>query len=184
MNDSDAIILAPWKVGDAAANEGTLEAVRGLIKGGRRKQLLHNLKAWEPETILDLLVHLPLSTARKLFAWLPHDPSDRVLAELRPEFRAVITEGASIARLAEIIDRMPVETAAETVAALPDEVQREVAERLRYGAEILNAAHYGGDSAGRMMSRRLVALPATTTVAEAVAEIQQAAETVQYGICA
>ena len=173
-----------WKRGDPGkldeANRDTIEAIKGLVKARDRAGLNAQLKSWLPEDVMDLMVHLPLKHARRVFAWLPADPSDKVLAELRPEYRAVIMEEASIERLGEIMDRMSVEDASETLAALPDEVQEKLTPRLRAAVRhLMNKREFRPDTAGRLMIRRLVALAEECTAGAAIREIRENADVIQ-----
>lgn len=160
-------------------NQRTIDAVKRLIKAKDRATLTAQLAAWPPENIMDLLVHLPIKHARKVFDWLPAGPSHKVLAELRPEFRAMLMQDATVERLAALLDSMAVDDAADTFAALPDEVQDKVLPRLPAADPIVSAAEYRHDTAGRVMTRRMVALPEDSTVGSAITEIQQNAELIQ-----
>ena len=160
-------------------NLPTVDAVKRLIKANNHAKLIAQLAAWTPEDLMDLLVHLPVRYARRLFDWLPAGPSHKVLAELRPEFRTVLMRDATVNRLAQILDGMAAEDAADTFATLPDAVQDRVRPRLLSGDHIIGAGDYPRHSAGRMMTVRLAALPKDLTASAAVAEIQKNAELIR-----
>jgi len=131
---------------------------------------------WTPENIVDLLVSLPLKAARRLFDMLPSRISSRVLAELRPQYQAVITQEKTIGRLRDLIQGMSPEDAFETFQSLPDDVQDRLAPDLKNFDRIQQSLAFDKESAGEIMQKRLVALQPDKTAAEAVAAIQGAAD--------
>ena len=177
---SEALTWKRGAFGEPAEDNGpTIRAVKHMIKAQQRAALIAQLTAWSPEDVMDLLVQIPLKRARKLFQWLPAGPSGKVLAELRPEFRAVITEDATVDRLRQILDRMPPEEASETLEALPDEVQEKLLPQLGAAEEIAGRRRHGRDTAGRIMTRRFVALTEDCTAGEAIAEIRAHADIIR-----
>ena len=183
MSENRPIETLTWKRGafgkPAEDNTPTIKAVKRMIKAQERPALVAQLTAWSPEDVMDLLVQLPLKRARKLFDWLPAGPSDKVLAELRPEFRAVITEDATVDRLRRILDRMPPDEALETLEALPDEVQETLLPQLSAADDIASRRQHAKDTAGGVMTRRLVALTEDCTAGTAIAEIRKHADIVR-----
>lgn len=183
MAETTANTTLAWKRGLPGEfvrdNLPTIDAIKRLIKTRDRAALTAQLAAWTPEDIMELLVQLPVRHARRLFDWLPAGPSHTVLAELRPEFRAVLMRDATVDRLAQILDGMAVEDAADTFDALPDAVQDRLRPLLANVDQITGAGDYPRHTAGRVMTRRLVALPENSTANAAVAEIQQNAELIR-----
>ncbi len=169
-----------WARGESeeaeALREAALEQVRGLIKADRRKELLALLKRWDPLDLLDLITSLRLKHARKLYLWLPEGPSLKVIAELRPEVREALFEEETLERLVGIFDKLPTEEVVEALDRLPDNVVETLLERLHDAETIRSYRDWEPDTAGRIMSRKFLALPQETTVAEAVATIRSVAE--------
>lgn len=183
MSDEKTAQTLTWRR-DASGNLSsdnlaTIEAVKTLVKSKERKSLKAQLKSWTPEDVVDLLVHLPLKHARRLFSLMEIGPSTKVLSELKPEFRAVITEDATIERLREILDRLPADKASETLEALPDDVQERLSTQLKHTDKVAEILAHAKDTAGRVMSRRLLALPPDCTVETAISEIRRHAETIR-----
>lgn len=178
--DSGVGTTLTWKraaAGEPAADNGaTIKAISTRIKAGERAEVIALLAAWNPEDVIELLVHLPLKRARKLFDWLPAGPSEKVLAELRPEFRAIIIEEETIERLRELLEHLPAEAAAETLSALPDDVRRKLLRQLSTASEI---AEFAQHSAGRVMTRRLLALTPEATAGEAIEAIREHADLIR-----
>ncbi|MEO1193159.1 MAG: magnesium transporter [Pseudomonadota bacterium] len=180
MAKEQGSVLA-WDRGETpeaeAARDATLVEVRALIKAERKKELAAHLKPWNPVDLIDLLTRLRLKHARKLYFWLPEGPSVKVLAELRPEFREALYQEETLERLTAIFERLAPEEAADALDRLPDSLAERLLAGLSQAEAIAEQRHYGPDTAGRIMSRKLVALPGETTVAEAMAIVRGHAET-------
>ncbi len=127
------------------------------------------MKRWNPVDVVQLLIHLRLKRARKLFQWLPSDPAAKIVAELKPDYRAALMEEATLARYAELLNAQDPETAAKQLEAMPEEVVDAVLPRLKAVEEIRSHRAYREDSAGSVMTRRFVAVPADWSVDPALA---------------
>ncbi|GAB5469514.1 MAG: magnesium transporter [Rhodospirillales bacterium] len=159
-----------------AQREETLKRVRALIKAEQRKELTALLKPWDPIDLIDLLTALRLKHARKLYFWLPEGPSAKVLAELRPEYREVLFRDETLGRLTAIFERLPAEEAAAALDRLPDSLAETLVAGLRQREALAAQRQFGPDTAGRVMTRKLMALPPETSVTEAIAAIRANAE--------
>ena len=172
--------LLDWKRGNERgafeANAAVVASVQALIKARNRKKLLAQLETWAPEDVVELLVRLPLKQARRLFEWMDIGPSAGVLAELNPEFRAAITEEATMERLRDIIDNLPADAALETLAELPEDLRDRLLPDLAAREAIEDRLRYARDTAGRVMSPRLLALSGDASVDETIATIRDNAD--------
>ncbi|WP_417688802.1 magnesium transporter [Roseibium sp.] len=160
-------------------NENVLGRIRQMIKAGERDQLVALLQRWDPVDVMQLLVRLRLTQARKLFKWLPSNPSIKVVAELRPEFRSLLMQEATLGQFRDILASMDPEDALDMLLDFPDDVAEELAASLPELEEISARKTYADDSAGRIMARKFVALPQTCTVDEAVSQIRAQAERIR-----
>ncbi len=84
-----------------AANKGTIEALRHLIRKGDRKAVAKAVGQWTPENVVALLVHLPMKAARAAagtaFKSLPVvDQDGRLIGEITQKMleRVVAEEAA------------------------------------------------------------------------------------------
>lgn len=177
MADDLAWVRGPEEAAERQRQE-TLERVRLLIKENRRKDLVAGLKRWDPVDLLDLLTALSLKRARKLYYWLIDGPSAKVLAELRPEFRDALFREETVERLTAIFERLPADEAAAALDRLPENLADQVLPKLAQAHAIREHHRHAPETAGRIMSRRLVALPRETTVAEAIRAIRSKADEV------
>lgn len=153
-------------------NEETLSAIRTMIKAGARTELVEMLKRWDPIDVMQLLVRLRLKHARKLFNWLPANPSIKVIAELRPEYRSLLMEEATQEQFKDILAGLDPEDAADILNGFPEDIAEALAHRLPDVEEITSRQTYADDSAGRIMARKFVALPQSCSVDDAVAQIR------------
>ncbi|MES0881668.1 magnesium transporter [Roseibium sp. SCP14] len=161
------------------ANDAALRAIRDLIRDGKRTQLVELLKRWDPVDVMQLLTRLRLKHARKLFHWLPANPSIKVVAELRPEFRAILMEDSTLDQFRDILAGLDPEDAIEILNEFPDDVADKLIARLPDVEDIATRASYADDTAGRVMARKFVALPETCTAGDAVAQMRAEASRIR-----
>ncbi|MCV0427519.1 MAG: magnesium transporter [Roseibium sp.] len=161
------------------ANDGALKVVRDLIRDGKRTQLVELLKRWDPIDVMQLLTRLRLKHARKLFQWLPANPSIKVVAELRPEFRSILMEESTLDQFRDILAGLDPEDAIEILNEFPDDVADQLIARLPDVEDIGTRASYADDTAGRVMARKFVALPETCTAGEAVSQMRAEANRIR-----
>jgi magnesium transporter len=161
------------------ANDETLVKIRQMIRAGERAALVDLMKRWDPIDVMQLLVRLRLKQARKLFKWLPSNPSIKVIAELRPEFRSILMEESTLEQFRDILAGLDPDDAAEMLNDFPDEVAETLAERLPDVESVAGFEAYADDSAGRIMARKFVALPETCTVEDAATLIRAEADRIR-----
>ncbi|MET1410850.1 magnesium transporter [Roseibium sp. HPY-6] len=157
------------------ANDATLKAIRDMIKAGKRTQLVELLKRWDPIDVMQLLTRLRLKHARKLFQWLPANPSIKVVAELRPEFRSILMEESTLEQFRDILAGIDPEDAIEILNEFPDDVADELIARLPDVEDIATRGSYADDTAGRVMASKFVALREDCTADEAVEQMREEA---------
>ncbi len=103
--------------------------MRDLIRNGSRTEVVEQLKRWDPVDVMQLLTRLRLKHANKLFRWLPANPSIKFVAELRPEFRAILMEESTLEQFRDILAGLDPEDAVEILNDFPDDVVDELFER-------------------------------------------------------
>lgn len=155
-----------------AENNATLKEIRERIKTGQRQELVDLLKRWDPVDVMQLLTRLRLKQARKLFKWLPANPSIKVVAELRPEFRSILMEESTLDQFRDILAGLDPEDAIEILNDFPEDVAEELIARLPDVEDLAMRGSYADDSAGRVMAQKFVALPEICTAGEAVAQMR------------
>jgi magnesium transporter len=183
MSETNDTPLLRWTRGRPGqtldVNRPIVKTIGQMIKAEERDALRHLLRTWHPRDIVELLVQLPLKRARKLFSELPAGPAAKVIAELNDDFRAALLEDATIGRLAEILDSWDVEDAAQALTELPEEVQERLIPQLREAETIRELTAYQEDSAGGIMTRKLVAVPPSWSIGQVVAEVRRHADLIK-----
>jgi magnesium transporter len=175
-----------WHHGDADdvdLNQIVVEEISRLIKAGERERVRSALERWSPTDLVELFLALPLKRARKLFGWRDRE-TVKVLALLNPELRAALLKDASIARIVDVLDSMEPEQALQDLEDLPEDVAEQVLPKLAARAAIEELQAHGEDSAGSIMSRKFVAVPADRTIGMVTAEIRANAQRIEkfYGV--
>ena len=160
-------------------NEKTLKVVRDMVKTGQRTELVEALRRWDPVDVMQLLTRLRLKQARKLFQWLPSNPSIKVVAELKPEFRSLLMEDATLDQLRDILAALEPEDATEILNEFPENVAKVLITRLSDVEDIAARGSYADDSVGRVMARKFVALPEDCLVSEAIGQIRAEADRIR-----
>ncbi|EFO29218.1 magnesium transporter [Roseibium sp. TrichSKD4] len=160
-------------------NENVLQHIRMMIKADQRAELVETLKKWDPVDVMQLLTRLRLKQARKLFQWLPSNPSIKVVAELRSEFRSTLLEEATLEQFRDILHGLDPEDAIDVLNEFPDDVAEELIARLPAIDSLEGVKNYAEESAGRVMARKFVALPETCSVGDAIAQIREESDRIR-----
>ncbi|MEP4768372.1 MAG: magnesium transporter [Roseibium sp.] len=160
-------------------NDKPLQALREMIKDNRRQEILDLLKRWDPIDVMQLLMRLRLKQARKLFQWLPANPSIKVVAELSPEFRSILMEDTTLDQFRDILEGIDPEDAIEIINEFPDDVADKLIARLPDVEDIASRGSYADDTAGRVMASKFVALPETCTADDAVTLMRSEADRIR-----
>ena len=159
-------------------NRAVVDEFARLIKAGARETVLKAVRRLPPPNIVSLFVHLPLKRARKLTSWLDQ-PQLRIIAELNPSFRAALLDDVAVRRLIDVLNGFEPEEAADALDDLPEEVAQQVLPRLKEHETIKALRGYGEESAGSIMSRKFVAVPADWTVGQVNADIRANADAIE-----
>lgn len=160
-------------------NREVIKRIGKLIKAGERDQVRAIVRRWRPRDVVELMVNLPLKRARKLFLLMPAGAAAKVVAALNDDFRAALLEDATIERLVEILDSLDPETSADALDELPEEVQERLLPQLKRANEILELKTYQEESAGSIMTRKLVAVPPDWTLEQVVSEVRRNASVIK-----
>lgn len=187
MNENRNPPPLEWQRGEGGQysedNQAVVDEISRLIKAGERERVRTILRSWPESDIVELFVALPLKRARKLFKWRDRERF-RAIALLSPGLRTALLRDASVLRIVEVLDGMEPEQALDALEDLPPEVTDEVAPRLASRDLIEELRRHGEESAGSIMSRKFVAVPADWTIGQVTAEIRANAEQIVklYGV--
>ena len=153
--------------------------IADLLETGERGMVMNLAADLYPADLSRLLSHLPMDDAKRLFHWLPAEKAGLALAELDDAFRAELLDEAHAERLTELLDHLETDDAADVLADLRPEIASQVLPTLEDSEDVRELLGYHEESAGGIMAREFVAVPAEWTVAEATEEVRRNAETVE-----
>jgi magnesium transporter len=150
-------------------------AIHALLNGGVDPRDHEALEDRHPADIAAALHGLDPSDQVAVFRLLSPERAGEVLAELDDETLLGLVTGLEEVEVSRILDQMPAEHAADVVEELPTEQAEKILglmeeEKSENVQELLD---YPEDSAGRLMSTAVVAVPETATVQQAVDHIRK-----------
>jgi magnesium transporter len=164
----------------AAAKQQELmrDTLRRFVRRGARASIVKLLAKVRPEDVAAILQSLTPAERLEVFRVLVQEypeASGDVLTELETHQRNELLERVGAEEVARILTRVPVDDAVYVIEDLAEGYKEEVLRFVgRQGHTAVEAQlTYGEDTAGRVMTRELFALPAATTVREAIAAIQE-----------
>ncbi len=153
--------------------------IAALLASDQRGMVMNVVADLYPADLARLLTHLPMEDAKKLFHWLPSEQGGLALAEIDDTFRAELLEEAEHGRLTELLDHLETDDAADVLADLHPDVAFRVLPTLEDSEDLRELLGYDEESAGGIMAREFVAVPAGWTIEEATEEMRLHAETVE-----
>jgi magnesium transporter len=159
-------------------DESVVDDINALLTEGQRGMVLNLVADLYPADIALLLRHLPAAEAKQLFRWLPPERASDTLAELEDTFRAALLENLSSAVLTDLLDALDTDDAVDVLADLPDEVALQLLPDLEDTEDLAELLEYGEETAGGLMAREHVAVPAHWTLQEATEAVRRHADEV------
>jgi magnesium transporter len=154
------------------------DTLRRFVRRGARSSISKLLAKVRPEDVATLMRGITPAERSEVFRILTTDYPDAVgdvLTELEPPQRNELLERVGADEVARILDRLPSDDAVFLLDTLPEELREEVltSAGMLGAADVHAQLTYEDDTAGRIMNREFFALPASTTVGEAIAAIQE-----------
>lgn len=169
---------------DAALNSPPIEEIEQMVAEGRLAELRSQLERVHPADIAALLEELETETAVTLFELLPIEIASEVLDETGSQIRHELVEKVDDERLADLLDELPMDDAVEFLEDLPDEISDRLIGLMEpeEAAEVQELLAYEEETAGRLMTRDVVALRRQWTVSETFDYLRslEDAETLHY----
>jgi magnesium transporter len=134
-----------------------------------------------PADLADLAGELEPELAQRLLQVLPLDVSARLLEACEEETRVELFGQLALNAMTDAIaitDEMAADDRADLYAQLPDEMRSQLLEAIddEESLDIRQLLAYPEESAGALMTTDFVALPASTSAAEAIEEVRRIAE--------
>lgn len=162
--------------------ENLRAALRVPLGSGGDLAMTAALRGKHPADIAEAMTRLSNPEALGVLNWLDNETAAAVLPELEHDTRSYLVDNAPAGRIADLLDLLPMDDAADVVAeAAEDDPQQaeellgELAERSpEDAAEVRELLEYPENSAGRLMTDNFVRLLPEMSVEEAFAAVRAA----------
>jgi len=159
-------------------------ALKGPVSGLGDLGLTSALRTVRAEDIAEASRELSNPEILAVFNWLDNERAADLLGLLNDEATRYVVENAPSARVTDMLDRMPMDDAADVIQEASPEKAEELLQSLAKTApddaeEIRDLLSYPERSAGRLMTDAFVRLRADMSVNEAFAFVREADEEVE-----
>jgi len=153
-----------------------LDSVRRLLRRGAISHLERMVNKMHPADVANVLHHLYTSQEKRTVFELVKVEGNKaqVLAEMDEGDLTEILTDVSSTEIATLIQNLPDDDQAYILTTLPDERAQEVLRLMKpeESAEVKDLLKYEPQTAGAIMTGEYFALPANTTVQEAIRKLQ------------
>ena len=161
-----------------------LEEIQTLLREKQTAVLTEKLTHVHPADIANQLNELEEDEAVSVFRLLSIEQASEVLDETGSEIRPVLVEKIDDEKLADLLDELPMDDAAEFLHELPDPISDRLILLMEpeEAADVQALLNYDNETAGRLMNRDVAALRRQWTVSETLDHLRelQDAETLHY----
>ncbi len=149
--------------------------IRALVSDDAWPQIRELFLSAHPADIADLIDRAPRDSHAQLFELIDDDIKPDVLAELDPEAGNEILSALTSQEISNLVEEMSPDDAADILGDLPDDRSDEVLKLMEEddSEDVRRLLKYPEDSAGGIMTTKVVAMKAAQTVAEAIAAIAE-----------
>jgi magnesium transporter len=164
--------------------ELSLEFIEHLQDAISKKDVVYlqaQLKELYPVDIALVLNRLDVEEANYLYDIIDEDIASDVLLEMEEDKREALLATFSTKEIAEQLDNMESDDAADMINELPEEIQDEVLsqiEDIEQASDIADLLNFEEGTAGSLMAKELVSVYAHETVSACIDEIRKQAESV------
>ncbi len=152
------------------------------VEKGNDGFIIASLNPLHPADIAEVLDLIPEEERPYVFKLIDPEKSGDTLLELDEEAREVLLESLTSREIAEHLNEMETDDAADVMAELPEEKQREVISQIEdkeQASDIEHLLEYDEDSAGALMARELIKANVNWTVDQSIVEMRKQAEKVE-----
>ncbi len=155
-----------------------------LIKG--RITIPHKrVNELHPADIADIISHVHSDERRAIFASLSDITAAEALHELEPKIQAMLLLTVDTKKALGILNRMPVDEAADVLGDIPEEKTEELLRLMRpkKAAEIRKLLKHPEETAGGLMTTEFIAIPKELTAEKTIQKLREMApdaETIYY----
>jgi magnesium transporter len=158
-------------------NRMLLQSIKTFVARDARQKLQKIVEKAHPADLGLITGHLRISEARKVIELLPTaEARALVLSETKPELAAEILREMPPREISLLLHELYSDDSAPILDAFDEELREAILREMKEdeSQEVEKRLEYEDETAGRIMVPDFLALPADTTVAEAIAALQNA----------
>ena len=158
-----------------------LEELKKAIEEENSGYLKERLQDMYAPDIASVINQLNLTQAAYIYELLDDETSPKVLLELDDDKREDLLATFSSKQIAEQLDNMESDDAADVIAELPEDIQEEVLshiEDIEQASDIAELINYEEGTAGSLMAKELISVYVFETVSQCIEEIRHKADNV------
>lgn len=166
--------IISWKSVQPVSSEGELGPVRLKVSSEHMKEM-------HPGELADILEELDKLERQTMLAAMDNETAAEALEETNEETVKAIFENLSPERAADILEEMEPSEAADVLATLSQDTSTEIIEEIEQEAkeELQELIAYPERTAGAVMTTDFLEIEGTTTTADALAAVRNAADEIE-----
>jgi len=162
--------------------EEYIEKIKSAIEAGDDSFFQNDLQEMHAADIAEILHKVEYSDAQHIYYLLEEEKAGEVLLEINEELRDDLMATLSSKEIAEQLDNMDSDDAADLISELPENIQDEVLshiEDIEQASDIADLLNYEEGTAGSLMAKELVSVYAHETIQECIEEIRSKTDNVE-----
>ncbi|MFN3917402.1 MAG: magnesium transporter [Flavobacteriales bacterium] len=160
-----------------------IEELSQAIAEGNDSFLLEKLEPLHPADIAEILENTPTQEARYIYNQLEEELASDVLVEMDEDFRERFLELFTEEEIAEQVDYMDTDDAADVIQYLSDERKERVLSHIEDAAQasdIIDLLNYEEDTAGSIMAKEFIKVNENWSVAVSIREMRKQAQEIEH----
>ncbi len=164
--------------------EEFLDKVSKAVNANDVKWLDKQLKKLHPADIAEILNEIDLDEGKRLYYFLDDKLAADALIEMEEDRRERFLALLTSEQIADQIDHLPSDEAADVIAELPDKIQDEVLREIEkddagQASDIVDLLKYDENTAGGLMQKELVKVRADKNMIDCVRELRKHADHIE-----
>lgn len=159
-----------------------LEQLKEQVELGEKESIGEFINQLHPADIADVLENLDQDEAKTVYELLQEEKAAEALMELEDDFRQSFLKLFSSSEIAEQVDQLNTDDAADLLGELPDLNKEEVISHMvdqEHASDIIDLLRYDEDSAGGLMQTEYIVAKENWQVRRCVLEMRKQAEDVE-----
>ena len=159
-----------------------LAEIKHEVDAENSEFILNEIGGLHAADIADVLQNLSLDEGKYIFNLLDEEVSADALIELEENFQEKFIDSLSIVEIAETIDQLDTDDAADILGGLSEDEKDEAISHMQdkeHASEVIDLLRYDEDSAGGLMQAEFIKAKSTYTVKRCVVELRRQAEEVE-----